>query len=315
MHSAVPEPTLAEHLYQRARAFRWDLSRESFSLALCRSALHAGKTEAGDLNRYLKSLHLEDLALACACAEGREAAWDHFVAEYRPVLYRAADSLEPGGGARDVADSLYADLFGLKERDGVRQSLFSYFHGRSSLATWLRAVLSQRYVDRVRHDRRTDPLPEQEPPGRAVTDGITLARRATERALVARLIALAVAQLDPKNRLRMNCYYAQDLTLAEIGRALGEHEATVSRHLSRARRRIREEVERRLGDEERMSAAEIAECFESLLEDPGPLDVGELLDVRSGRHEDETPEPEEDRPDRKQAHGVRSNKRREGASA
>ena len=42
---------------------------------------------------------------------------------------------------------------------------FRYFHGRSSLSTWLRAVLSQRHVDRLRSARRQDPLPEDEAPG------------------------------------------------------------------------------------------------------------------------------------------------------
>jgi RNA polymerase sigma-70 factor, ECF subfamily len=85
--------------------------------------------------------HAADLELARRCAIGDEAAWDRFVLEFRPVLYRAADMLEPGGGARDLADALYADLYGVNERDGERRSLFRYFQGRSSLATWLRAVL------------------------------------------------------------------------------------------------------------------------------------------------------------------------------
>ena len=45
---------------------------------------------------------------------------------------------------------------GFAERDGERQSLFRYFHGRSSLATWLRAVLAQRVVDAVRVERRLE---------------------------------------------------------------------------------------------------------------------------------------------------------------
>ena len=91
-----------------------------------------------------------DVELARRCAAGDETAWERFVLEYRPILYRAADALEPGGGARELADSLYGELYGLRERAGERQSLFRYFEGRSSLGTWLRAVLAQRYVDRVR---------------------------------------------------------------------------------------------------------------------------------------------------------------------
>ncbi|HWF85924.1 MAG TPA: hypothetical protein VG222_13790, partial [Vicinamibacterales bacterium] len=113
------------------------------------------------------SVYADDLELARQCAAGDERAWERFVLEYRPVLYRAADALAPGGGARDLADALYADLYGMQERDGERRSLFRYFQGRSSLATWLRAVLAQRYVDRVRAERRLVPLPDHDDGGPA----------------------------------------------------------------------------------------------------------------------------------------------------
>ena len=80
-----------------------------------RAAVRAFGSEAvraGDLERHVASLHLEDLALACACAVGDEGAWEHLVREHRPQLYRAANALDPTGGARDLADSLYADLYG-----------------------------------------------------------------------------------------------------------------------------------------------------------------------------------------------------------
>src|ERR1043165_6685404 len=92
--------------------------------------------------------------LARRCAAVDERALERFVLEYRPVLYRAADALDPSGGARDLADSIYADLYS--------KSLFRYFQGRSSLATWLRAVLTQRYVDRVRAQKRLQPLPDDD---------------------------------------------------------------------------------------------------------------------------------------------------------
>src|SRR3954471_3671344 len=105
-----------------------------------------------------------DLELARLCAAGDERAWERFVREYRPILYRAADALDRSGAAREIADSLYADLYGIKDGERERQSLFRYFQGRSSLATWLRAVLAQRYVDRLRVQRRLEPLPDEEPP-------------------------------------------------------------------------------------------------------------------------------------------------------
>src|SRR6266508_2911569 len=102
----------------------------------------------------MSTAYAADVELARRCAAGDEHAWERFVLEYRPILYRAADALDPSGGARDLADALYADLYS--------KSLFRYFQGRSSLATWLRAVLSQRYVDRIRANRRLEPLPDEE---------------------------------------------------------------------------------------------------------------------------------------------------------
>lgn len=268
-------------LFTEAEAERWSVPPAAFAAALERSAAKAftGRTPSdGDLDRYFGSLHLTDLALACACAAGDDAAWDHFVTEFRPALYRAADAIDASGGAREVADALYAELYGLKERDGERRSLFDYFHGRSSLATWLRSLLSQRYVDRFRQTRRLEALPED-----ASAAALTSRDRSPnpdrprfETTMRAALNA-AVAALDPRDRLRLGCYYAEEMTLAQIGKLTREHEATVSRQLARTRRAIRTEVERRLRADHHFAEPEIAECFASIVNDAGALDLAEWL--------------------------------------
>ena len=278
MRSLRVDSALAERLYREAKADRWRLPQVAFTHALetsCTKAFPGREPSARELSRYLSSLHLVDLALACACAEGHAAAWDHFVLEMRPGLYRAADALDPSGGARDLADSLYGDLYGLDVHGGARQSLLRYFHGRSSLATWLGAVLAQRHVDRVRAERRIAPLPEDLPeraPFSRAADPecphlVDLLRTALESAL---------ARLAARDRLRLRCYYAQQLTLAQTGRLLREHEATVSRQLARTRRGIREAVEGELRGRG-LSEAQIARCFECATEDVGPMDVEEMF--------------------------------------
>jgi RNA polymerase sigma-70 factor (ECF subfamily) len=267
---------LAGRLYREAHAGKWSVPPERFTEALQASAERAGPA---DLGRYLRSLHLEDLALACACATGHERAWEHFIREHRPVLYRAADALAPGGGARELADSLYADLYGVRERDGERQSLFRYFHGRSSLATWLRAVLAQRHVDAIRAGRRLDPLPDDDSvhvPGNA-SNVPPDPDRNRYLALVQRALAIAISTLTSKDRLRLACYYAQELTLAQTGRILQEHEATVSRQLAKTRQTLRREMERRLRQEDRLDDVQIERCFACVSEDPGTLDLGGML--------------------------------------
>lgn len=249
----------------------------------------------GGTGRFgVSASYAADLELARQCAAGDEQAWERFVLEYRPVLYRAADALDPSGGARALADSLYGELYGVRrtpstalEAGGERQSLFRYFQGRSSLATWLRAVLSQRYVDRLREQRRLQPLPDEERSPESYDlsrDSTPRPERGRDLQLMQQALGQAIADLDAKDRLRLACYYAQSLTLAETGRVLKEHEATVSRQLARTRRLIRENVERRLRGDAGLNDAQIAQCFASASEDAGPIDLDRML-AAAGRKE------------------------------
>src|SRR5258708_36016058 len=90
-------------------------------------------------------------------------------------------------------------------------------------------------------------------------------------------LGCAAAGLAGRDRLRLACYYVQELTLAETGSALTEHEATVSRQLARTRRAIRDDVERQLRAEAGLSDDQIAACFASVADDPGPLDLKQVI--------------------------------------
>jgi RNA polymerase sigma-70 factor len=216
-----------------------------------------------------------DLKLARACAAGDEHAWELFVREYRPLLYRAADALDPTGAARELADSLYAELFGVTATGGARPSLFRYYEGRSSLATWLRAVLAQRFVDGVRSRRKSEPLADNDEvpapcgePDPQRGQYVTLVQQALERAILT---------LPARDRLRLSCYYVQELTLAETGRIMKESEATASRQLARTRQAIGHAIEAQLREEARLSDGQIKACFASVSEDPGPLDLKRVI--------------------------------------
>src|ERR1700722_13912318 len=142
---------------------RWGVSRERFTeeLARCGAAkFRDNQPTVEELKTYLGALRLEDLRLACACAEGVAAAWEHFVGIYRGYLRACAGAMLKRSAsapeAQELADSLFAELYGLSA--DRRGSLLRYFHGRSSLKTWLRAVLAQRHVDRIRAGRKFEEL-------------------------------------------------------------------------------------------------------------------------------------------------------------
>lgn len=278
---------LIERLAHRAQAGRWDLDLRDFATALRRSAAHrfsGSQPSAAEVGQYLESLHLEDLALACACARGSDPAWEHFVREFRPVLLRMASRGQQAGRARDVADSVYAELYGLDEREGARRSLFDYFHGRSSLAGWLKAVVAQRLVDKARAARRFEPLPEEEAPlaGAPGAPAFELdpdRKRFLQQARHA--MADALSGLGARDRLRLSLYYAQEMTLAAVGRVLGESEATSSRKLERTRSALRAAVAQRLREVDRLTDAQIKECFEHARTDPA-FDLARALPPPDG---------------------------------
>ncbi len=293
------QTSLLEWFYAQSQAGRWAVPRERFAAALERSAkkaLKPGAVTPQKLEQYLRALHLEDLALATACAEGGEAAWEHFFTTYRAYLRTAAAAIlrcsAGSAEACDLADSLFSELYGLAGGKGADRSLFRYFHGRSSLKTWLRAVLAQRHIDSIRAGRRFEELGEDEtgdglskPPLGPLVQPID-PHRERYVASFTRALQTALELLEPQEKERLRLYYAEEKTLAEIGRLLGEHESSVSRHLDSVRRDLRQAVEGILRQgigaangsavQPALSDAEIALCFEYSAGD-SPIDLEKLL--------------------------------------
>jgi RNA polymerase sigma-70 factor (ECF subfamily) len=126
---------LLDELWLAAEAASVDLGREEFKQALRTiGAKHRfGLPPEADLSPsrqagFLRSLQLRDLALAQSCALGRDKAWQQFLARFRDPLTQAAIAITRSSSlGAELADSLYAELFGLAERDGRRRSpLASY---------------------------------------------------------------------------------------------------------------------------------------------------------------------------------------------
>ncbi|HEY6945849.1 MAG TPA: sigma-70 family RNA polymerase sigma factor [Candidatus Acidoferrum sp.] len=292
--------SLVEKLYAQSQAARWRLSLERFSLSLESSAMKHFAGELATLQKledYLTSLHVEDLALAVACAVGCESAWEHFFATYRQYLYSAAAAITRRSVsdpyACEFADSLYATLYGRETTIG-RVSLFNHFHGRSKLSTWLRAVLAQRYIDVLRQEKRLESLEDEEGSEKILPANQNAdwepddPNRSRYLHLLADAFRQAIASLNPVDRTRLISYYLKDLTLAEIGKAMNEHEATVSRKLERIRTNLKEKVfailkagtaaENGQAPQGGLDDAQIQLCFEYATE-AWPFDFSYLLDA------------------------------------
>src|SRR5215813_10325806 len=224
MTSSSPNPAiqsviseLLPDLHAKAGCKEIGLTHESFAIILVElGAKHAAGLAQNEIRTFFLSLRIDELALARACASGHEKAWELFLTRYREKLYLSALRIvREDSAAHDLADTLYADLYGTTTREGRRVSKLASYTGRGSLEGWLRTVLAQEYVNRYRRTKRLVSLEEESEEGvqfrapepEPVTSSDSRLALATDEVL---------AELPAEDRMVLSAYYLDDRTLAEI---------------------------------------------------------------------------------------------------
>jgi len=236
---------LLDELWRASDAAGWGLERDDFDRILLDvgTTWNFGLAEGTVATRpeqasFFRGLCLGDLVLARACAAGNERAWDYFIARHRQPLIRAAIAITGSETlGRDLADQLYAELYGLNTREGERRCPLLSYRGRGSLMGWLRTTLAQRHVDHYRRTRREEPLDETDAPAE-----IAPQPHAGELSQLEQAVEDALRGRDAEEGYLLAAYYLDRQTLLQIARVLGVHEATVSRKLKRATEDTRKQV-------------------------------------------------------------------------
>jgi RNA polymerase sigma-70 factor (ECF subfamily) len=240
--------TLAADFHAKWGAGKFGLSCEQLAGILAEVAQkHAGAASPGQLREFCVSLKIEELILARACANGNELAWETFMTRYRERLYEIGLQIaHEESAARELADSLYADLYGTVAREGQRVSKLASYTGRGSLEGWLRTVMAQEHVNRYRRQKHNVSLDEEtdggaqfatpEPEPEAIVDARL--ESATDEAL---------STLPAEDRFILAAYYLDGRTLAEIARMLSVHESTISRKLDKLAKSLRKQILAALG--------------------------------------------------------------------
>jgi RNA polymerase sigma-70 factor (ECF subfamily) len=235
--------------YEKSRAQEFGISLDQFCAILedIQKKYLPLETPQEEKERLYESLRLEELALARGCAAGNEAAWETFLVRYRAKLYDVAGYIaKESSAARELADSLYADLYGTNTREGKRVSKLASYTGRGSLEGWLRTVMAQEYVNRYRRQRRLVSLDEES------EEGVQFATPEpdTPSAVDSRVEAATdevLGVLPSEDRFVLASYYLDGRTLAEIARTLAVHESTISRKLDKLAKSMRKQILASLG--------------------------------------------------------------------
>ena len=258
--------------------------------------LENSKPQHAEIISFVDEIRADDLCLVIACERGDEKAWEDLVAGYDSTVKAAARKIAANGeDADDLASSIWAELYGLREdAQGKRKSKLGYYSGRGSLGGWLRAVVSQLAIDQFRKTSKFVQIEEtrelenlaEESSNNSNNDGFVSHtdnpedlfgdKQASED--VARALKKAVESLDAEDRLIVKMYYFDDLKLKDIAAAFGYHEATASRRLSRLHTDIRKSVERNLREHHGWSDSEIKRTLAETAERLG-LSVEKLFAV------------------------------------
>jgi RNA polymerase sigma factor, sigma-70 family len=239
---SVVNDLLAE-LHAKAGCEKIGLTQQDFATILCEiGAKQAGSPSQPELRTFFLSLRVDELALARACAAGNNTAWEVFLTRFREKLYLSALRIaREDSAARELADTLYADLYGTQMRDGQRVSKLASYTGRGSLEGWLRTVLAQEYVNRYRRTKRLVSLDEES------EDGVQFCAPSPEPepqsdTRLAQATDEVLAALSSEDRMVLSAYFLDGRTLAEIARMLGVHESTISRKLDKLAKAVRKQI-------------------------------------------------------------------------
>ena len=230
---------------------------------------------------FIDTLQGDDLCLIVACECGNERAWTDLVERFSATVRSAARTASSNeASAEDLAQSIWAELHGLRARDDGRPSgKLAYYSGRGSLAGWLRAVVGQLAIDQHRKQSRMVQMEEDAEFDRLVEHDKDSAVKtlsanvnpevATSRKLATeemqKALGESIQQLDAEDRLLVKLYYFDNLRLREAAAVLGVHEATASRRLTRIHSDLRSRVEQILINEKGWIETETERAFSELV--------------------------------------------------
>jgi RNA polymerase sigma-70 factor, ECF subfamily len=208
-------------------------------------ARHLARAVAGEQARALESLPIEDLYLACACADEVPGAAAAFESRYAKVIRRAISRVLSNAGERDEAEQLARHhlLVGTTERGSPN---ISKYLGHGSLENWV-SVAAIRLAVSLRRSESAERRLRQKAVAEVVgVDPEVLAMKGELRQQFEVAVQEALERLEDRERLVLRLYLVSGMTLAAIGKTFGVSQPTVSRWLIKARASLLRDVQRLL---------------------------------------------------------------------
>jgi RNA polymerase sigma-70 factor (ECF subfamily) len=217
---------------------RFSVSHENFAARVAEIVAENSQDHRPVPERAAR-LCLDDLYLAMACVLKEDEAWRELGTRHFDFMRQFARRFLPEAGARDVVDEVIADLW---TRGRLRQ-----YEGRSTLRTWLATVVSHAALNARKAATRREQLVGEQFRSRIEPGDPRLAAsdpaHAQAAGVMRDILVDAVRELPTEDRLLLQLYYEQELTLDQMVPILGASGAALSRRLKRTRETLRAQVD------------------------------------------------------------------------
>ncbi|AKJ01847.1 RNA polymerase sigma-70 factor (ECF subfamily) [Archangium gephyra] len=206
----------------------------------------------------LEQLHLTDLYLACACAEGLPLAHAAFEARVLPEVHVAVSRLKLPPSSVDEVRQLVRQKMLVPGPDTPAR--LAAYPGTGPLSGWVRAAALWIALDLQRQRSNQDVSMEDSTLSLLVDPGDDpelVYLKTTYRAEFNTAFTQALANLSPRERNTLRLKYLDGLSIDQLGALYGVHRATAARWVVAAQQALLEETRRLLTERLRLTGSQL----------------------------------------------------------